>query len=174
MLHLLLDRNTVLLQPWLLKIQFNSWKIEKNGKRLLFKKIFVEFCFSVLWSVSFHLSACPFHNHIPIITIAARNVTTYLRMINIKIIHALKNSTSIVFDCLTFELSDCLTVYFATFSEHYELSLLNGGIYGAVMLYALHCGSSMHAGIIRDITQGTMIETCYTTYFFIKVIYQYF
>jgi hypothetical protein len=27
----------------------------------------------------------------------------------------------------------------------------------------------MHAGIIRDISQGTMIETCYTTYFFIKV-----
>jgi hypothetical protein len=131
-------------------------------------------CVFLFFGLSVCLSVCPFHNHIPIITIAASNVTTYLRMINIKITHALKNSTSIVFDCLTFELSDCLTVYFATFSEHYELSLLNGGIYGAVMLYALHCGSSMHAGIIRDITQGTMIETCYTTYFFIKVIYQYF
>ena len=54
-------------------------------------------------------------------------------------------------------------------SDHYEMSLLNGMLYGALLLYALHCGSSMHAGIIRDITQGTMIETCYTTYFFIKV-----
>ena len=58
--------------------------------------------------------------------------------------------------------------------DHYELGLLNGGIYGAVMLYALHCGSSMHAGIIRDIEQGTMIETCYTTYFFIKVSFKQF
>ena len=54
-------------------------------------------------------------------------------------------------------------------ADHYEMSLLNGMLYGALLLYALHCGSSMHAGIIRDITQGTMIETCYTTYFFIKV-----
>ena len=70
--------------------------------------------------------------------------------------------------CQTFTPQEALQVLLY-FLEHYELGLLNGMIYGAILLYTLHCGCSMHAGIVRDIEQGTMIEICYTTYFFIKV-----
>jgi hypothetical protein len=58
------------------------------------------------------------------------------------------------------------------FLEHYELSLINGQLYGALVLIALHCGSSLHAGIFEDASSekgGNMTEFYYSTYFYIKV-----
>ncbi len=87
-------------------------KQEKMGKgfysRFLWNCVFLFFglCPSICLSVCLSV---PCHNQLVIFT--ARNVTTYLRMIYIKITHALKDSTSIVFYCLPFELSDCLTVW---------------------------------------------------------------
>lgn len=56
-------------------------------------------------------------------------------------------------------------------SEMYELSLIHGKIYGALLLIILHAGCSLHAGIFSDISSepgGNMIEYYYSTYFYIK------
>ena len=56
--------------------------------------------------------------------------------------------------------------------ENYEKSLINSQIYGALVLFAFHCGCSLHAGIYGDVAQekgGNLIEYYYSSYFFIKV-----
>ena len=54
----------------------------------------------------------------------------------------------------------------------YELSLIHGKIYGALLLILLHAGCSLHAGIFKDVSTepgGNMIEYYYASYFYIKV-----
>ena len=55
--------------------------------------------------------------------------------------------------------------------DHYELSLIHGQIYGALILMVSFAGCSLHAGIFRDDYVGAkcLIEFYYTSYFYIKV-----
>ena len=56
--------------------------------------------------------------------------------------------------------------------NNYEMSLINSQIYGALVLFVLHCGCSLHAGIFGDVSKekgGNMIEFYYSSYFFIRV-----
>ena len=57
----------------------------------------------------------------------------------------------------------------------YELSLIHGKIYGALLLLLLHAGCSLHAGIFKDVSTepgGNMIEYYYVSYFYIKVNFE--
>lgn len=59
------------------------------------------------------------------------------------------------------------------FIGDYELSLINGQIYGAVLLFLLYSGSSLHAGVFRDVGDengSSMVEFYFSSYFFIKVV----
>ena len=57
--------------------------------------------------------------------------------------------------------------------RYYVLSLINGQVYGALILFTFHCGASLHAGIFSDVSNergGNMLEYYFTSYFFIKVL----
>ena len=53
----------------------------------------------------------------------------------------------------------------------YEQSLINGQIYGALVLFVLYAGCSLHAGIFKDEHVGgkCLVEFYYLTYFYLKV-----
>ena len=56
--------------------------------------------------------------------------------------------------------------------SNYENSLINGFFYGVLVLFAFHCGCSLHAGIFSDLSEekgGNIIEYYFSSYFFIKV-----
>ena len=55
--------------------------------------------------------------------------------------------------------------------DHYDLSLIHGQIYGAVVLMVCFASCSLHAGIFKDEYMGEkcLIEFYYTSYFYIKV-----
>ena len=55
--------------------------------------------------------------------------------------------------------------------SEYELSLIHGQIYGALVLMVCFAGSSLHAGVFRDdyVGEKCLVEFYYTSYFYIKV-----
>ena len=55
--------------------------------------------------------------------------------------------------------------------DHYELSLIHGQIYWALVLMACFASCSLHAGVFKDEYTGEkcLIEFYYTSYFYIKV-----
>ena len=62
--------------------------------------------------------------------------------------------------------------YFMPGEENYEKSLINSQVYGALVLFVLHCGCSLQPGIYKDLSQekgGNLREYYYSSYFFIKV-----
>ena len=56
-------------------------------------------------------------------------------------------------------------------NDHYNLSLIHGQIYGALVLIACFASCSLHAGVFKDEYMGEkcLIEFYYTSYFYIKV-----
>ena len=56
-------------------------------------------------------------------------------------------------------------------NDHYNLSLIHGQIYGALVLTACFASCSLHAGVFKDEYMGEkcLIEFYYTSYFYIKV-----
>lgn len=55
-------------------------------------------------------------------------------------------------------------------NDHYNLSLIHGQIYGALVLTACFASCSLHAGVFKDEYMGEkcLIEFYYTSYFYIK------
>jgi hypothetical protein len=55
--------------------------------------------------------------------------------------------------------------------SQYELSLIHGQMYGALVLMVCFAGSSLHAGVFKDDFGGEkcLVEFYYTSYFYIKV-----
>ena len=55
--------------------------------------------------------------------------------------------------------------------DHYNLSLIHGQIYGALVLMACFASCSLHAGVFKDehVGEKCLIEFYYTSYFYIKV-----
>ena len=59
-------------------------------------------------------------------------------------------------------------------SPFYEISLIHGQLYGALVLMVCFAGCSLHAGIFRDEFTGSkcLLDFYYMSYFYIKVIYE--